>query len=53
MFFVKVEKMNNFHRILKQKCGSRSGMRVVNTMTNFRPYRTLRTEVIRLGSEWD
>ena len=30
-FFEKVEKMNYFHRILKQKCGSRSRMRVVNT----------------------
>ena len=45
--------MNNFRRILKQKCGSRSRMRVVNMHNTFQTPRTLRTEVIRLGSEWD
>ena len=45
--------MNNFHRILKPKRDSRSRMRVVNTHGKFHTPRTLRTEVIRLGIEWD
>ena len=45
--------MNNFRRMLKQKCDSRSRMRGVNTHNTLQSPRTLRTEVIRLGSEWD
>ena len=45
--------MNNFHRILNQKCGSRSRMKGVNTHDKFQTRCTLRTGVIRLGSEWD
>ena len=45
--------MINFRRILKPKCDSRSRMRVVNTHNKFQTTRTLRTEVIRKGSEWD
>ena len=45
--------MNNFRRILKQKCGSRSRVRGVNTHNKLQTPSTLRTEVIRLGSEWD
>ena len=45
--------MNNFHRILNKKCGSRSRMKGVNTHDKCQTPRTLRTEVIRLGSEWD
>ena len=37
--------MNNFRRILKPKCDSRSRMRVVNTHNKFQAPRTLRTEV--------
>ena len=49
-FFEKVEKMNNLRRIFKQKCGSRSRMRGVNAHNKFQTPRTLRTEVIRLGT---
>ena len=38
--------MNNFRRILKQKCGSRSRMRGVNTHNKFQTPRTLRTGVM-------
>ena len=37
--------MNHFRRILKQKCGSRSHMRVANTHNKLQAPRTLRTEV--------
>ena len=42
----KLKKMNNFLRILKQKCGSRSRMRWANTHNKSQGPRTLRTEVI-------
>ena len=45
--------MNNFHRILNKKCGSRSRMKGVNTHDKAQTRCTLRTGVIRLGSEWD
>ena len=51
--FEKVEKMNNFRRILRQKCGSRFSMSGFNTHNKFQAPRTRRTDVIRLGSEWD
>ena len=38
--------MNNFRCILKQKCGSRFGMRGVNTHNTCQTPRTLRTGVI-------
>ena len=52
-FFEKVEKMNNLRRIFKQKCGSRSRMRGVNTHNKFQTPRYLRREGIGLGSQWD
>ena len=53
IFFEKVEKMNNLRRIFKQKCGSRSRMRGVNIHNTFQTPRSLRTEGIRLGSQWN
>ena len=38
--------MNHFRRILKQKCGSRSHMRVANTHNKFQTPRILRTGVM-------
>ena len=44
-FSKKLEKKNNFRWILKQKCGSRSRMRPVNTRDKFQTPRTLTTGV--------
>ena len=52
-FFEKVEKNEQFSSNFKSKCGSRSRMKGVNTHDKFQTRCTLRTGVIRLGSEWD
>ena len=46
LFLKKLKKMNNFHLILKQKCGGRSRMRGINTHDKFQTPRTLRTGVM-------